>query len=582
MAWTAGGNLATARYGLSGVGSNSAAFGSGGTTGSNSNVTEEYNGSTWGAGGNLGTARRYLTGHGTLTAGLTSGGYTTTQVTTCEEYDGTTWSAGGSLSTARFAHAGFGIQTAAVSAGGTGAANYDTSEEYDGAAWAAGGTMAATRAYHAGCGTLASGLVSGGVVTAVTNPPENSSYEYDGTTWSAGGNLTTARVLLGVCGTQTDSLTISGAAYSGGTWTNYASVERYNGSNWSAFDDVSTARRVHSATQSGDTGIMFGGWNGTTYYNSTEMGATIFGVSPLTGTFTMPDALVPTYIAASPLTATFTVPAPTIVSSIKVLPDPLTGTFTIPDVVAGVGVVAVDPLTATFTIPDVTVSLPCIVVVNPLSGAFYILDPYVVAAQKSILFGSKNFPCGKTMFYRIIDDTSTVIQDWTTTGVWETVVDVTADKSTYKVRTNKVNENFQGEIHWKTSDATPLTAVEIINIYSSYVDILQNRLTAQRATNLDNLDSTVSGVLTETQSHPTLSEIEGSSILAKEATVVSAQTDITSVLNYAIAMSKWKNNKLARTVVGATETWVLYDDDSTTPMLTWAHNTSTKVRTKAT
>lgn len=67
-----------------------------------------------------------------------------------------------------------------------------------------------------------------------------------------------------------------------------------------------------------------------------------------------------------------------------------------------------------------------------------------------------------------------------------------------------------------------------------------------------------------------------------QADIATAQTDITSVLNYAIAMSKWKNNKLARTVAGTTETWVLYDDDSTTPLLTWTNNTSTRVRTKAT
>ena len=80
---------------------------------------------------------------------------------------------------------------------------------------------------------------------------------------------------------------------------------------------------------------------------------------------------------------------------------------------------------------------------------------------------------------------------------------------------------------------------------------------------------------------PLLSEMLAGGV-AKESTLATAQTDITSVLNYAIAMSKWKNNKLARTVAGTTETWVLYDDDSTTPMLTWTNNISTRVRTKAT
>lgn len=312
-------------------------------------------------------------------------------------------------------------------------------------------------------------------------------------------------------------------------------------------------------------------------------------VSPLTGAFSIPAPILefPTFVTPSSLTGAFTLPAPTIVSSIKVLPDPLTATFFIPTHVAGLGIVAVDPLTATFTMPAVTVTLPAIVTVNPLTGTFYILDPYVVASQKSILFGAYNFPNGKTMSYKIVDDTEAIIQDWTTTGVVETVVDATANKSIYSVRTNKINENFQGKIMWKTSDATPLTAVEIINIYSSYVDILQNRVTAQRATNLDDIPTRLAAADYTAPDNagiaalPTLAEMLAGGV-AKESTLATAQADITSVLNYAIAMSKWKNNKLARTVAGTTETWVLYDDDSTTPLLTWTNNISTRVRTKAT
>lgn len=65
--------------------------------------------------------------------------------------------------------------------------------------------------------------------------------------------------------------------------------------------------------------------------------------------------------------------------------------------------------------------------------------------------------------------------------------------------------------------------------------------------------------------------------------VATADSDnISSILTHAIAMSKWKNNKLAKTgTVGAVETWVLYDDDSVTPLLTWSHDTSTSARAKA-
>ena len=74
--WATGGNLATARYYLAGAGTQSAGLCMGGTTGSYSVVTEEYNGTSWSSGGNLATARQGLAGAGTQSAGLCMGGYT--------------------------------------------------------------------------------------------------------------------------------------------------------------------------------------------------------------------------------------------------------------------------------------------------------------------------------------------------------------------------------------------------------------------------------------------------------------------------------------------------------------------------
>ena len=56
--WATGGNLATARYGLGGCGTQDAGLSFGGYTGSVSAVTEEYNGTAWSAGGNLATAKQ--------------------------------------------------------------------------------------------------------------------------------------------------------------------------------------------------------------------------------------------------------------------------------------------------------------------------------------------------------------------------------------------------------------------------------------------------------------------------------------------------------------------------------------------
>ena len=84
--WSAGGNLATARYGFAGCGTQAAGLSFGGNVGSASAVTEEYDGTTWSAGGNLATARRLLAGCGTQAAGLSFGGYTSSSSAVTEEY----------------------------------------------------------------------------------------------------------------------------------------------------------------------------------------------------------------------------------------------------------------------------------------------------------------------------------------------------------------------------------------------------------------------------------------------------------------------------------------------------------------
>ena len=85
--WSSGGGLGTARYGLAGCGTQSAGLSFGGHTGSNSNKTEEYNGTSWSAGGDLATATQGLAGCGSQTAGLSFGGYTGTASNKTEEYN---------------------------------------------------------------------------------------------------------------------------------------------------------------------------------------------------------------------------------------------------------------------------------------------------------------------------------------------------------------------------------------------------------------------------------------------------------------------------------------------------------------
>jgi hypothetical protein len=107
----------------------------GGTDGSYSNVTEEYNGTSWSSGGNLGTARGYFAGCGTQSAGLCMGGM-------------------------------------------PGVSN--VTEEYNGISWYSGGNLATARGYLGAAGTLAAGLCMGGYLTGTTTHTE----EYTGDTGS--------------------------------------------------------------------------------------------------------------------------------------------------------------------------------------------------------------------------------------------------------------------------------------------------------------------------------------------------------------------------------------------------------------
>ena len=82
----------------------------------------------WSAGGNMGTARRLLGSAGTQTAGLAFGGTTNST----EEYNGTSWTTTSSLTTGRtqLASGKDAPQTAALAIGG----NYTAAtEEYTGA-----------------------------------------------------------------------------------------------------------------------------------------------------------------------------------------------------------------------------------------------------------------------------------------------------------------------------------------------------------------------------------------------------------------------------------------------------------------
>ena len=87
-AWASGGNMNSARYGLTGSGTQTAGLAIGGATPAKS-LTELYNGATWTETGDLNTAREALAGEGTSTATLVHGGNPATGAS--ESFNGTSW-----------------------------------------------------------------------------------------------------------------------------------------------------------------------------------------------------------------------------------------------------------------------------------------------------------------------------------------------------------------------------------------------------------------------------------------------------------------------------------------------------------
>lgn len=327
--WTAKPALALARnnIGSGGVSSTStAAIGAGGYDpgpGSTS-ATEEFTASTnvitaaaWSAGGNLNTARFLHAGAGSTPAGLVFGGRKETSPSAyynnSEEYNGTSWTEGNNLNTARSGLHGIGTQTAGLACGGrTAPAVLDSSEEYDGTSYTEGNNLASARQVGGSAGTQTAGLIFNGTNVTVPAPANmtTTSQSYDGTSWTATNSCNTARVVPYGFGTQTAAISVggnpfstSGESFDGTNWTaisgtlndgrqqgfsggtstnglvcggnsppNTTNVEAYNGTIFTTAPSLSTARRGQAGTPgtSVPTGIFGAGGYTSTELNSTE------------------------------------------------------------------------------------------------------------------------------------------------------------------------------------------------------------------------------------------------------------------------------------------------------------------------
>jgi len=274
-AWSAGGNMGTARYAVAGSGTQTAGLAIGGFAGSNQNATEEYSGFSWSSGGNLGTARYAGASGGTQTASFYAAGSTyppTVLQTATEEYDGSTWTAGGAVSTARHYAAGSGTIPQGLIFGGQAPGFSNATEEYNGTSWTAGGNLNTSRGALAGSGTQTATLGFGGATPTLTTATES----YNGTSWTSVNSMNTARSELGGSGTQTHMIAIGGNG-------DLTATEEWDGSIWiTSSATLAGGQRNAASTKSSATAAFIAGGSPGTKSDTEEYVSSIDAYSPST------------------------------------------------------------------------------------------------------------------------------------------------------------------------------------------------------------------------------------------------------------------------------------------------------------
>ena len=184
--WTEGNNLGTARWDISGAGTQTAALvAGGGTPGSTANC-EEYNGTSWAEQNNLNTQGRARTS-GTQTAGMVSGRKDVPGITVnCETYDGTSWTEIANLNTARGAPQQVGDSSNALNASGTqdgagGVVNVGNVESWDGSSWTEVANVLDDSRSGQGAGAYDNMMLLNG-----SDATNNNTQMWNGTAWFSG------------------------------------------------------------------------------------------------------------------------------------------------------------------------------------------------------------------------------------------------------------------------------------------------------------------------------------------------------------------------------------------------------------
>ena len=155
-----------------------------------------------------------------------------------------------------------GTATATVAFGGqAGPPSYpvlNSTEEFNGTGWATSGDMPAGLAgWPGGIGIQTAALAAGGMTTPGAMAAE--AYEYDGSSWTATNDIPTARYDAGGAGTQTAGIVIAGRTGASGASANTAAVEDYNGSSWTSGNAMPAATDQFTGAGTATAAIQAGG-----------------------------------------------------------------------------------------------------------------------------------------------------------------------------------------------------------------------------------------------------------------------------------------------------------------------------------
>ena len=282
--WSASGDLITARSYLAGCGVQNAALSFGGLDSSTySATTEKFNIDTWSSEGDIIISRRSPAGCGIQNAALNFGGFTGTggfnHTHITEKFNGSTWSASGDLNLARYGLSGSGVQNAALSFGGftDDFGILSITESFNGSIWSVSSNLITSRRYLAGAGTQNAALSFGGYVAAASAITEKYINNYitaytspvSGFVSTTVASLNTAREKLAGCGVQNAALSFGGEKSAS---PSCHETEFFDGSTWSAKNDLTIARSYLAGCGIQNAALSFGGSStGVTSVNVTEL-----------------------------------------------------------------------------------------------------------------------------------------------------------------------------------------------------------------------------------------------------------------------------------------------------------------------